>query len=337
MAQKVFNNIKLGAFVMAGLFLLILTLYIVGRNRNFFGSNFELRAHFHNVNGLMPGNNVRYSGIQVGTVKEVKMMSDTTIEVVMLINDKVNGFIHKNAVASIGTEGLIGNKIVNITPVKETAPVVADGDFLPAKKVLGTDEMLETLAKTNQNVAIISEDLKTTVHRIQNSTALWGILNESSLATDLKASLGNISQASARANAMMLDLHTIIADVKSGKGSVGALLTDTGFAINLEEAITKIKLVGDNANQLAGELNKTVQNVQQEITNGKGTVHALLKDSQMVVKLNTSLHNIEQGTAAFSENMEALKRNFLFRGYFRKLEKQKNKAEEKVKVVLAPN
>jgi phospholipid/cholesterol/gamma-HCH transport system substrate-binding protein len=96
MATKKINNIKLGLFVLAGLLLLILGLYMIGRDSNLFGRNFELRARFENVQGLTPGNNIRYSGIQVGTVKKVKIISDTLIEVTMLIDEKMKSFIHKN-------------------------------------------------------------------------------------------------------------------------------------------------------------------------------------------------------------------------------------------------
>jgi phospholipid/cholesterol/gamma-HCH transport system substrate-binding protein len=90
-------------------------------------------------------------------------------------------------------------------------------------------------------------------------------------------------------------------------------------------AIIKIKGVGDRAEELTQVLNTVIAGVKQDINEGKGPVNALLKDSSMVEKISSSLDNIQKGTDAFSQNMEALKHNFLFRGYFRKLEKQKKK------------
>ncbi len=319
------NNIKLGLFVLAGLLLLVFTLYMLGRNKNLFGSSFELKARFSNVSGLTKGNNIRFSGIQAGTVKSITICNDSTIEVVMMIDEKVKPYIHKNAVASIGTEGLMGNKIINIVPVPGTAKGVEENDVLPVQKTLNTDEMLQTLNRTNNNIAAISEDLKSTVQRINNSSALWGILNERNLAANFRTSMNNIKLASASARDMTAELHSIIDAVQNGKGSVGALLTDTSFSHNLNEAVTKIKSAGDNANALAGELNNMAEHIQYDINNGKGTINALLKDSMMVVKLNASLDNIQKGTDAFSQDMEALKHNFLLRGYFRKLEKKQKK------------
>ncbi len=325
MAMQNRSNIKLGILVLAGLFLFILTLYIIGKNQHLFGSNFELKARFENVNGLMKGNNIRFAGIQAGTVKSINIINDTTIEVIMLIDNAMKPYINKNAKVAVGTEGLIGNKIINIVPAKETAPVAEQGDLLSTQKNINTDEMLQTLDKTNNNIADISEDLKSTIRRINNSTALWGILNEKSLAANMKASLNNISQASANANDMVSDLRVIISNVKNGKGSAGALLKDTSLSHNLGEAVENIRTAGEKMNGVVATLNETVQDIHREINNGKGTVNALLKDPGLVAKLNASLDNAQKGTDGFNQNMEALKHNFLFRGYFRKLEKQQKK------------
>ncbi len=316
------SNVRLGLFVLAGSFFLIMTLYMIGKNQNFFGSNFALMARFKNVNGLTRGDNIRFSGIQVGTVKSIKLINDTTIEVILLIDHQMMPYIHKNAVASIGTEGLMGNKIVNILPGTQTGQSIEEGDLLSTKKIISTDEMLQTLDKTNSNIAEISENLKTAVLRLDSSKALWGILNDASLAINMKASLDNIREASAHANVMVTELHGIVTDVKNGKGLVGSLLTDTSLAFSLADAVAKIKLVGERATGLIEEVNGIAGNIQRDVRYGPGAAHSLLNDSVMAKKLSLSLDNIQKGTEAFSQDMEALKHNFLFRGYFRKLQKQ---------------
>lgn len=325
MTKRPINNLKLGIFVLVGLLLLIFSLYMIGRDNNLFGKNYKLTARFENVQGLTVGNNVRYAGIQVGTVKKIRILSDTLIEVAMLIDVKMKQYIHKNDIVSMSTDGLMGNRILNITASKDGSPLAEDGDLLATKKNISTDEMLETLDKTNRNIAVISEELKTTVLRINSSAAIWKLLNETELPDNLRASVLSIRHATGRADEMVKDLHSIIADVKSGKGSLGAILTDTAIARNLEEALLKIQQVGDHATALVDELSKLTAGIKEDINSGNGTAHALLKDSALVIKLNNSLSNIEKGTDGFNQNMEALKHNFLLRGYFRKLEKQKRK------------
>ena len=85
MVKKIVNNVKLGVFVVSGLAFLVLLLFMIGKNKSLFGSSYLLKAKFENVQGLIPGNNVRYSGIQAGTVKTIKIINDTTIEVSMMI------------------------------------------------------------------------------------------------------------------------------------------------------------------------------------------------------------------------------------------------------------
>jgi phospholipid/cholesterol/gamma-HCH transport system substrate-binding protein len=325
MAKRTISNAKLGAFVLSGLFCLILILYLIGKNRNMFGSNYILKARFENVQGLKAGNNVRYAGIDAGTVKKINIVNDTLMEVTMIIDDKLKSIIHKNAIVSIGTDGLVGNKVMNITAVKQTSAIAENGDILVSKKPLDTDEMLRKLSITNNDIGAIAEELKFTAQRINNSSALWSVLNEKELPENLRFSARNIRQATVTAKEMVADLYIIVNNVKMGKGSMGAILMDTTFVYNLNEAVAKIKIVGDEADSLSHRISSAVSGIQLDINNGKGTINALLKDSLLVIKLNKSLENIQQGTDGFNQNMEAIKHSFLFRGYFRKLERQKNK------------
>jgi phospholipid/cholesterol/gamma-HCH transport system substrate-binding protein len=322
MEKKKINNVKLGIFVTAGVLFLIVMLYMIGRDQNLFNANITLRARFSNAVGLVPGNNIRYAGIQVGTVKKVKLLNDTIVEVMMLVDKKYKPHIHKNALVNIGTEGLIGNKIVNIIPGKGIAPEVDDGDLLGAKKSVSTDDILETLSISNRNIAVISENLKVTVEKINGSTALWELLNDASLPRNIRASAENIRLATDKANLFVADLHAVIGDVKQGKGSLGQILKDTALASELGAALEKIKEVGLQADLLAADLRSLTKDIDANVNSGKGPVSMLLKDSTSANKISSSLRHIEQGTAAFNENMEALKHNFLFRGYFRKKAKE---------------
>jgi len=325
MAKRIINNVKLGSFVLAGLICLVLLLYMIGKNRNLFGNNYVLKTRFENVQGLIAGNNVRFSGIQAGTVKSIKILNDTVIEVTMIIEKKMQSIIRKNAITSIGTEGVVGNKVVNIVPARQPGALAEEDDILISKKTIDTDEILNKLSQTTNDVSFIAANLKITVKRINSSSALWTLLNDQSLPEGLRNSVTNIRLATGKAGTMVDNLNTIVMDVKNGKGSVGAILKDSSFAKNLNEAILKIKNVGDETDSIAGEINKMVTGIRQDVNNGSGVVNALLKDSMMVIKLNSSLDNIQKGTDGFNQNMEALKHNFLLRGYFKKLERQKEK------------
>jgi len=325
MAKGTFNNIRLGIFVIAGLLLLIFTLYMLGKEKNLFGSTFTLKAHFENVNGLKPGNNVRFSGIEVGTVKRVNIISDTLIEVTLIIDTKVKEFLMKNAEASIGTEGLMGNRVLNIIPGHGKSMPVESGDLLVTKKSTDIEGILQTLGTTNRNIAIVSEEMKSTIQRINNSKALWSLLNDTTILVNLRNSLINLRQASTKANEFTGNLNEIANDVKSGKGTIGKLIRDSSLAITFYETADLLKQTGEKANILSGKLSELSETVKSDWEQGNGAVNLLLKDTSFAKRLSSTLQNIEKASDGLKQNMEALKQNFLFRGYFRRQEKQKNR------------
>jgi phospholipid/cholesterol/gamma-HCH transport system substrate-binding protein len=323
MAKKIVNSVKLGVFVLSGLAFLILLLFMIGRNKSLFGSSYLLKAKFENVQGLIPGNNVRYSGIQAGTVKNIKIINDTTIEVSMMIETEMQEIIRLDAIASIGTDGIVGNKVVNIVPGKQNAELAQEGDFIFSKKPMDTDHILKTLSNTNNDISEIVGGLKLTVERINNSTALWELLNDKSLPKELRQSAVNLRQTTSKAGLMADDLNTIIADLKAGKGSLGILLKDTSIAYNLNEAVLKMSIVGTQADRLTTDIGTIVKGIQQDVNSGNGAANTFLKDSLLVKNLNSSIDNLRKGTDGFNQNMEALKSSFLLRGYFRRQEKKK--------------
>jgi phospholipid/cholesterol/gamma-HCH transport system substrate-binding protein len=324
MGKHTENNVKLGAFVLAGLIALLLTFYGIGKNKSIFNSNFKLKARFSNSNGLLQGNNVLYSGIQAGTVKTISIVNDTTIEVILLIDHKLKPFIHKNAMVSIGTEGLMGNKVVQILPGRGIALPIEDGDLLTTIRSKNMDEMLQTLSKTNENIEGISEALKQTVVEI-NQSAILEFIKDKQIVKSLRSTLENVNQTSVQAKELSQNLNRVVKDVKKGKGAAGLLLNDTSFASNLSKAVRKMSSASDHANNLTIQLEQMSKNMNRDLQHSNGFLDFLIKDSLLIKKLNSSMDHIEKGTDGFNQNMEALKHNFLFRGYFKKLEKQEKK------------
>ncbi len=335
MAKRTLDNVKLGIFVLIGLVLLILFLYMLSKNQSIFSSRFEIKAKFENVSGLVAGNNVRLSGIVVGIVEEVNLVNDTLVMVTLGLNEETRTMVRKNARASVGTDGLIGNRVVDIVPVKEPAPLIEPGDVLLGIGETSTEQMLRTLNQTNQNILVISEGLKQTVDRINKSTQLATLLNDETLSRDLKAALANLRRATGHAATTMDDLRTVVAGVRNGEGTIGALLRDTSMAYELDQVVKSLQTVENQAGQLAqdmtglvGDVNKVVDGLQTDLQQGHGPANMLMRDSVAAANLQQTLGNLEVGTARFSENMEALKHNFLFRRYFKKQEKKQKEAQK---------
>jgi phospholipid/cholesterol/gamma-HCH transport system substrate-binding protein len=154
------------------------------------------------------------------------------------------------------------------------------------------------------------------------------VLNDKELGEGVKNSLKNISKTASNANKMIVGLNEIVKHIRQGKGGAGVLLSDTAFAGNLKNAMAKIRSASDNANQMTIQLNNMVKEIKQDITSGKGPVNTVMRDSVMAKNLSITMENLRKGTDGFNQNMEALKHNFLLRGYFKNLEKKQKKEQE---------
>jgi phospholipid/cholesterol/gamma-HCH transport system substrate-binding protein len=319
--RKLIDNTKLGLFVMGGLLFMVFSLYMIGSNRNLFGSTFVISATFYNVNGLTPGNNVRFSGIDVGTVKSITIESDSTILVSMILDKKMKKYLKQNAVATIGTDGLMGNKLININSQPGSSTPLKTGDRIQSLKPIETDEMLRTLNTTNTNIEIITTNLKSITQKLNNSNSLWNLLADTVIATDLKNSVTDIRKASHNTSRITGDLLNLVKQIEKGEGLAGAIVTDSLLFKNLKSSSQEIQEASKRVRVFSEELNQAMD----QIKSGDGMVGELLYDTALSSKVRNSMTQLEQGISRFNENMEALKHNFLFRGYFRKEEKRKGR------------
>jgi phospholipid/cholesterol/gamma-HCH transport system substrate-binding protein len=325
MTKKKFNGLKLGVFVVAGMAFLVLLLYVIGKNQNLFGSTYPLKVRFENVRGLMKGNNIRYAGINAGTVSDVSVLNDTTVEVTLLVKTKMKNYIHENANVFITTDGLMGNKLVNIEPGKEKSPIAVEGFIFHGSEGLDTDEMLKVLNSTNNDIATITNELKQTVQRINGSKAIWSILNDETLPANLRLSLMRVRSVTETMNKTMNDLHAIISDVEDGKGTVGKLLKDSTLSISMVDAINQIESAAAGADSLFSHVTMLVDSLHEQISNGKGIATAILRDSILKNKLDRTILQIEADARSLDQIMNAVKQSFLFRGYFNRQKRDKNK------------
>jgi len=320
MKNELLHNIKLGIFVIIGGVLLIFGLYSIGKNKNMFGKTFKLTSVFYDVNGLTVGNNVRYSGIDVGTVEKIEIINDSAVSIEMLIDDKIKQFIRKNSIASIGTDGLMGNKIVNISPGTTADRLVQENDVIQSLRSVNTEEMLRTLELTNSNVASISSNLKDITENVNKSKGtLYTVLMDTTLAKNVELTLKNIQLVSTNLVQTSSHLSIIVNDVNHGKGTIGLLLNDTTLPNDLRIAVKKVKEGSEQFYNITND----VTEILNQINSGNGVMNGLLKDSVMAENLKTSLTNIDSASKKLDDNLEALKHSFLLRGYFKRLERNK--------------
>ncbi|MEO2051453.1 MAG: MlaD family protein [Allomuricauda sp.] len=320
-AKSSIQNLKLGIFVVIGTILILIASYLIGNRQNMFTRNFTISAVFKNVNGLQVGNNVRFSGINIGTVDRLQMENDTTIYVFMKVEEKMQKFIKRNAIATIGSDGLVGSMLVNIVPGSGEAPVVEDGDQLESYSKIGTQDMLKTLNVTNENAALLTSDLlQVTQSLTQGKGTLGRLLNDTIMANDLSKTIKNLKYSSQKVNTTLDELQKAVQALETNDNIAGVLLSDSISASKLRHIIENLEISSEQINKVTEDLSSVVGNMKE----GEGMLNLVATDTAMANQLMRTMQNIEEGTAKFNENMEALKHNFLTRRYFKKLEKESN-------------
>ena len=317
------QKIQLGIFVIIGTLVFLAAIYFVGNKQNMFGNTSNLKAVFANVNGLQPGNNVRYAGIDIGTVTEIEMINDTTININMLIDNKIMHHIQKNAVATISSDGLVGNMIVNIIPGKGVAKKVENGDVIQSYSRIGTDAMLETLNETNKNAALLTADLLKITNEINQGKGTVGtLLKDSVMSRDLKETIHNLKETSLGTVKSIDNLNHLILSLNQ-KDNVIGVLNDKDVAVKMKNIITNLEKSSAEIDKVVTNLNATVVNIKD----GKGALNYLSNDENLVKKIDSTMTNLNDASTKLNENLEALKHNFLFRGYFKKQAKEKAKSK----------
>ncbi|MDH4090851.1 MAG: MlaD family protein [Cyclobacteriaceae bacterium] len=327
MKTKTIDNTKLGLFVLAGVLFLIVTLYMIGKNRNLFGSTFTMKAVLSNVNGLVAGNNVRFKGIDVGTVKSITLLNDSSIYVTLTIDNAMKPYIKQNAMASVGTDGLMGNKLVNINSVPGKSPTVEEGSVIQSLKPIETDEMLRTLSTTNENLERISHNLREVTVKLNTSSSLWNLLSDTVITYDLRNGVKDFRRAGSNLADLTYTTNLMINRFNSGSGLAGTIFTDTTLSEKLSYSLNRIQEASDRTSLMMENLESVIAKLKE----GEGTAGLLLSDTTLRNTLLRSGQNVEEGTGRFNENMEAMRSNFLFRGYFKKLEKEEKKAANAAK------
>jgi phospholipid/cholesterol/gamma-HCH transport system substrate-binding protein len=323
------NNrpVIVGMFILLGLVILILTVFTLGNQKKTFVRTFTLYAFFDNVGGLLKGGNVWLSGVKIGTIKKIGFYGDTKVMVVMNIEQEAEPYIHKNAKAKIGSDGLIGNKIVIIYGGDRSVPQVAKGDFLRVENGISTDDMMATLQENNKNILEITKDFKSISKKIDKGEgALATLLNDPAISNQLRAStnnlqitLNNLKTVSEGSKVVLANLEGFSKKLVLPGNSINDLASDTVIYKSLKTTLAEL----NEASKSVAKFTENLQKASEKFGHKDNAVGVLLHDSEIADAMKTTLKNLESGSKKLDEDLEALQHNFLLRRFFKK--KAKNK------------
>jgi phospholipid/cholesterol/gamma-HCH transport system substrate-binding protein len=327
----------MGIFISAGVLIFIIAIYLIGAKQNMFGINVKVSTVFMDVKGLRQGATVRFTGIDVGAVSNLEIMSDSTVLVEMAIEQKVTPFIKKNSIATIGTQGLMGNKLIVLLPGSPDESSIAQGDTLPSLAAIETDDILKEIYVSSERISEVSGNLVDITDKINRGEGIFGkIFTDTSFAYNLSRTSQNLAELSNMVN--------------RGEGFVGKLLADTSFSGELDSAAHYISEISRNLESVTGKLdkgegilgrmftdtlvaqnlynsslslNETTGNLEkitgnligfsETLNTGEGAVQKMLVDSVFADSLDIVLRNLNETLIEVRKASEAVQRSGMIR------------------------
>jgi phospholipid/cholesterol/gamma-HCH transport system substrate-binding protein len=301
----------LGAFVVVGLLLFASGLFLIGDRRLLFAEQFELHATFRKVTGLAEGTPVRIAGLPAGEVLEIRVPSRPSDPFIvrMRLRDDLRSLVRSDSVPAIQTDGLVGGAFIQISVGTEDASIVSPGDTLPGRDPLEFADLIQEGRDTFRTVAsefiVLRGDVSVAIEALTGTAeATTGMIDN--VGRNVEAVVATSEGVVREAQAALADARGLIAEVRSGRGSIGQLLTDDALYDRIVATSREVEQSVRNVREMTDRSREAVES----FTARDGTAQ------QIAGSLRNALIEVQEATADLAEGTEALKRNFLFRGFF---------------------
>lgn len=351
MNKESLNRGKLGMFVVVGILLFIVIIYVIGINRNLFGSNFILNSQFKNVSGLKVGSNVRLSGINIGTVSKIEFITDSLVLVRLLIKDEFQQYIKIDALASIGSDGLVGDKVLIIEPGSYSKSVVKDNGIIASNSTIEIEDVMKSIKKSAENAEIITNELADFSFKMNDKNGfLSKVMTDKKFALSMEKTIGNLEISTN-------EIAKFSPKINDQNGVINRLFVDKNFSNKIDKTITNLekstsdlsiftskintenstltKLITDP--NFAKSISNTFRNLEistndfvkftSKINNDSNVLSKLIDNKRLGNSVDSTITKIGVGAEGIIEIENAAKSNFLLRGYFnrKKRNEEKNK------------
>jgi phospholipid/cholesterol/gamma-HCH transport system substrate-binding protein len=316
----------LGLFVVIGVGLFVLAVFTVGSRQQTFSRTVLVRIVFDDAEGLQKGNNVWLSGVKVGTVKRLALRDDNRVEVQLIIGRSEFSHLYQDAGAKIGSDGLIGNRIVVLNGGSPAAGRFTEKDIIRGERTLRTEDMLATLQENNKNLLTITSQVKVIVARINEGKGTIGmLLNDRGMAGRLRQSVAGLQKATENTAQLTERLNALAGQLDTGRGLVHQLASDTVLSRQLQETIAALRAASSDIGMAAGN----VRSGSRSFNDPRTPAGVLLTDDTVADDLRKTASHLRTSSEKLDDDLLALQHNFLLRGFFRKRAKAQREAPGK--------
>lgn len=306
--------VVVGIFVFVGLAFLAAGILMIGNLHETFTNKVTLIAYFEDVNGLQTGNNVWFSGVKVGTVKDIHFHSRTKVEVGFKVDLKAKKYIRKDSKVKISTDGFIGNKILVVYGGTDKTGEVEEGDSLMVEKMVSQEEVLKILQESNKNLLSITTDMKSITKKIDSGEGSIGkLLNEDVLYRNLNETLLSVQRTSSKGQQFMNNLNEYTAKMNQDGTLANDLVTDTVVFNSIRSLSKQLKQMADSATVLVSQLKKASADTTT-------SVGVMLHDPESGARMKEIIKNLESSSKKLDEDLEAAQHSWPLKKYFKKKE-----------------
>jgi phospholipid/cholesterol/gamma-HCH transport system substrate-binding protein len=315
------HSLFVGLFIFIGLIFLFGGILMVGNLHETFKRKMQLVSVFDEVNGLQTGANVWFSGVKIGKVRDILLNKNRKVIVTLDIEDKVQHYILRDAKTKIGTDGLIGNKVVIIYGGTENSESVRDGDTLRVGSTYSTENMMNTLQKNNENLLSITTDFKKISHKLTtNEGSVGKLLNDNTLYDNINSVAMSLNDASRKADKLIGSLNDYSVKLNKKGTLANDLVSDTIVFNSIKKSVLELQKMTTTANVF-------MDNLKKASSNPNSTIGVLLHDEESGANLKKTIENLESSSEKLDEDLKAAQSSFLLRGYFKKKEKETKKTD----------
>ena len=262
------HSVIVGIFISVGVLLLVGAIFLLGGQQKTFVKTITIKAVFDDINGLQAGNNIWLFGVKVGTVKKINFYGQNKVEIIMNLEKIAQSRVHKDATAKIGSDGLIGNKIIVLSGGTPTIPQLEEGDYVAVAVNAGTEQMLAMLQENNKNLLEITKNMKTASKKLVDGEGSLGkLLNDPTMANDLKAAIGHFKNVATKSETVIANVQQFAEGLHKKGSIVNELVNDTMVFSTICTTVANLKKASTNLNYTSQKVTFFADSLQQINTN----------------------------------------------------------------------
>lgn len=289
--EKLRPELKVGLLVLAGIILLFYISFKIERFGVMKVKFYELSAYLENASGIDTRSSVQLAGVTIGKVKSVTL-ENYRAKVVMMIREDVK--IPKDSLVVVRTEGVLGDRYIEILPGKEKVYLPKNGVIENVVSFPSFEEMFKRIDMAASSFGELMGELKGVFgekEKVNIKESLKNLKNVSGDFSDIVSkNKENVIKLISNADEAVSGLKKIVKEVEEGRGTLGLLLKDDSVYRDAKAMISEAK-----------EAVGTIRNIAKEVDEGRGTIGRLLKDESIYVEAKDTVRNLKEITESVSK------------------------------------